>query len=315
METIFARFDAKRSLWEQVTTASGMLDALGSLSWIATKPGYCRPQILECLPGAGACIDIVQGRHPCVESTPGCGEFIPNDLSLGSCQAGDKSPMVLLLSGPNMGGKSTLLRQTCLICILAQIGGFVPAEACKLTPVDRIMTRLGASDRILLGYSTFFCELFETATALRQATRRSLIIFDELGRGTSSFDGTAIASACLSYIVKNLKCLSLFATHYHSLLDEKKTDPNVRLGHMENTVDKADDTVTFHYTLGGGACPKSFGINVARLANLPEEVLEKAQAISSDFEMEAVLKQKIIKMIKQGNGDIAEVEELWESLQ
>ncbi|CAB9521407.1 protein MutS [Seminavis robusta] len=315
MQHVFARFDAKRNLWEQVKHVSAMLDALGSLAHFCGRPGYCRPQILECPPDATPCIEIVQGRHPCVESTPGSGEFIPNDLSLGSSERDVQAPLSLLLSGPNMGGKSTLLRQTCLISILAQIGGYVPAEACTLTPVDRIMTRLGASDRILLGYSTFFCELFETASALRSATRRSLIIFDELGRGTNTWDGTAIASACLSYIVDTLKCLSLFATHYHSLLDDKKSDPNVRLGHMENSVNKADDTVTFHYTLGNGACPKSFGVSCARIAGLPDEVLKRAQALSSQFETEASQQQNVIKMINEGSCKLTELEELWDSLQ
>ena len=126
---------------------------------------------------------------------------------------GGNAPSVLRLSGPNMGGKSTLLRQTCLIAILAQVGSFVPAERCALTPVDRIFTRLGASDRILCGQSTFFVELAETAAAARGATRRSLVIVDELGRGTSTYDGTAIASATLKYLVKRNKCLTLFATH------------------------------------------------------------------------------------------------------
>ena len=230
-------------------------------------------------------------------------------------------------------GKSTLLRQTCLICILAQIGAMVPAQSCSLTPIDVMMTRLGASDRILMGQSTFFVELAETAAALRGATRRSLILFDELGRGTSSFDGTAIASACLSYICSNLKCLSLFATHYHSLLDERKLDPNVRLAHMESTVNDDEggkDNITFLYTLGDGACPKSFGINVARLARLPEDVLVKAGKISTDFEMEmngngrhnkmspeeaAKQKQHLLRLVKSGTQNLDEIESVWESLQ
>jgi DNA mismatch repair protein MSH6 len=195
-------------------------------------------------------------------------------------------------------GKSTLLRQTCLIAILAQIGCFVPAEECTLTPFDRIFTRLGASDRILLGQSTFFVELAETAAALRGATRRSLVIMDELGRGTSTFDGTAIASASVKHLVERNKCLTLFATHYHSLLEDWKDRPSVRLGHMEcivegEGIDSLDDenlgksndgNITFLYTLGVGTCPKSFGINVARLAAIPSEILSKAREVSSSFE-------------------------------
>ena len=224
---------------------------------------------------------------------------------------------ILLLSGPNMvrqkcfsescffhvvliigvffafwqGGKSTLLRQTCLITILAQMGSFVPAEECSLTPVDRIFTRLGASDRILCGQSTFFVELAETAAAVRGATRRSLVIMDELGRGTSTFDGTAIASATVKHLVERSKCLTMFATHYHSLLEDWKNDRSIRLGHMECIVeeDSSDDAksnITFLYTLGEGPCPKSFGVNVARLAGLPDDVLRRAKNISTAFEAE-----------------------------
>lgn len=357
LQLIFANFDSKRNLWNAVGIAAATLDALSSLAELGKKPGYCRPEILDCTAEAKPTIKIVQGRHPCVERTPCSGDFIPNDLNLGQ---GENSPTVLLLSGPNMGGKqrnsrgntiarphffnslpsthclgkSTLLRQTCLICILAQIGAFVPAAQCALTPIDVLMTRLGASDRILMGQSTFFVELAETAAALRGATRRSLLVQDELGRGTSSFDGTAIASACLSFICTNLKCLSLFATHYHSLLDERKTDPNVRLAHMESFVndDEEDgkESITFLYTLGEGACPKSFGINVARLARLPEEVLRKAERISSDFEMEmngasrhtkiapseaAKQKRQLVKLVNDGIVNMEDIDTMWESLQ
>ena len=239
---------------------------------------------------------------------------------------------------PNMGGKSTLLRQTCLIAILAQIGCFVPAEECSLTPFDRIFTRLGASDRILLGQSTFFVELAETAAALRGATRRSLVIMDELGRGTSTFDGTAIASATVSHLVDNNQCLTLFATHYHSLLEDFKGRPGIRLGHMEcfvqenensdgNSSTEKDSDITFLYTLGEGSCPKSFGINVARLAGLPEEVLEKAKLVSSSFEKsmsthvttqdgldnDTLLKKRVETAIQEENWQL--VEEIWESIQ
>lgn len=207
-----------------------------------------------------------------------------------------------------MGGKSTLLRQTCLIAILAQIGCFVPAEECVLTPFDRIFTRLGASDRILLGQSTFFVELAETAAALRGATRRSLCIFDELGRGTSTFDGTAIASASVNHLVEKNQCLALFATHYHSLLEQWKDKDAVRLGHMECFVEDEDDdiestsqndtenenksdNITFLYTLGDGIINKSFGINVARLAGLPSDVLRNAKNVSTSFE-ESLLQNK-----------------------
>jgi DNA mismatch repair protein MSH6 len=180
---------------------------------------------------------------------------------------------------------------------MAQLGSFVPAESCELNPLDRIFTRLGASDRILMNQSTFFVELAETAAALRGATHRSLVIMDELGRGTSTFDGTAIASATVKHLVEKNHCLSLFATHYHSVLDEWQHEPKVRLGHMQCLVEErilsseanqstTDNSITFLYTLGEGTCPKSFGINVAQLAGLPDEVLRQAKQISSTFEAE-----------------------------
>jgi DNA mismatch repair protein MSH6 len=294
MQIVFAKFDAQRPLWASAAHITALLDAIGSLAVMAGSPGYCRAEILKC-PLDGSVqprIDIEQGRHPVVENTFHTSEFIPNDLQLGPQEAEESgdAARLLLLSGPNMGGKSTMLRQTCLIAILAQIGSYVPAESCRLTPIDCIFTRLGASDRILLGQSTFFVELAETAAALRGATRRSLVIMDELGRGTSTFDGTAIASATVKHLVERSQCLSLFATHYHSLLDEWRNAPNVRLGHMQCLVDETESesegnsNITFLYTLGPGSCPKSFGINVAKLAGLPEEVLVNAKRVSAEFE-------------------------------
>jgi DNA mismatch repair protein MSH6 len=206
-----------------------------------------------------------------------------------------------------MGGKSTLLRQTCLIAIMAQLGCKVPAESCVMTPVDRIFTRLGASDRILAGQSTFFVELAETAAILRSATQHSLCILDELGRGTATFDGTAIAHAVVNHLVTKTRCCALFATHYHSLVDDWEVDPRVKLGHMDCIVegaesaatgtamdtDNSDGTddnaelkqeVTFLYRLCDGSCPKSYGINVAQLARLPAEVLAIASTQSALFE-------------------------------
>jgi len=340
MQLIFAKFDSMRSLWASAAQASAMIDALGSLAKASAKAGNTRPVIKTCPSDASPSINIVQGRHPCVEFTHSGGDFIPNDLTMGGVDGDDAGAKILLLSGPNMGGKSTLLRQTCLIAILAQIGCFVPAEECTITPFDRIFTRLGASDRILLGQSTFFVELAETAAALRGATRRSLVIMDELGRGTSTFDGTAIASAAVKHLVESNQCLTLFATHYHSLLEDWKDKPAVRLGHMECFVDEKDlddseeanaaeeneSNITFLYTLGEGGCPKSFGINVARLAGLPEEVLEKAKYVSTSFEecmnnasssasdsRSDSIKEKIQEAIAKDNWD--DVDQLWESLQ
>ena len=315
MKLVFAKFDSMRSTWMTAVHATAMLDALGSFAHIASQPGFCRPQIVECPPSSKPGIEIIQGRHPCVEVTHSGGDFIPNDLALGGKfesdgSSGDESS-VLLLSGPNMGGKSTLLRQTCLITILAQVGSFVPAESCSLTPVDRIFTRLGASDRILCGQSTFFVELAETAAAVRGATRRSLVIMDELGRGTSTFDGTAIASATVQHLVERNQCLTLFATHYHSLLEDWKNEDSIRLGHMECVVEDGDDdsekkSIAFLYTLGEGPCPKSFGVNVARLAGLPDDVLQRAKRVSAAFEAEMSGESNAHKIIPSEAENIAE---------
>lgn len=308
---------------------------------------------MECPPSSKPGIEILQGRHPCVDatSTHSGGDFIPNDLILGSrIELDDKfsdgnvhnqgNSNVLLLSGPNMGGKSTLLRQTCLIAILAQIGSYVPAEKCSLTPVDRIFTRLGASDRILCGQSTFFVELAETAAAVRGATRRSLVIMDELGRGTSTFDGTAIASAVIKHLIERNGCLTLFATHYHSLLEDWKNEPSVKLGHMECMVEEDEDeddserknNITFLYTLGDGSCPKSFGVNVAKLAGLPDDVVQRAKRVSSQFEAEmegensnqqckitsSTAEKSVDEISKLFSGNavnLVGLKQLWESLQ
>lgn len=218
-----------------------------------------------------------------------------------------------------MGGKSTLLRQTCLIAIMAQCGCFVPAEQAKLSPVDRIFTRLGASDRILAGMSTFFVELSEAAAVLNYATERSLVILDELGRGTSTFDGTAIAHAVVDYLAGHIQCRSLFATHYHSLVEEWGHSPEkkdlVALGHMACVVHSnefesssssmTDDVdienhppITFLYTLTEGSSPKSFGINVARLACLPREVLQLASMKSQQFEASLTQNKEMEELVQ-----------------
>lgn len=212
-------------------------------------------------------------------------------------------PRALVLSGPNMGGKSTLLRQTCLIAIMAQMGCKVPADHCSMTPIDRIFTRVGASDKILSGQSTFYVELAETANILLNATENSLCILDELGRGTATFDGTAIAHAVLNFLINRTKCTCLFATHYHSLVEDWAPDPRVFLGHMDclvevpstSAVAAADpvpstqakdalERVTFLYKLCSGSCPRSYGLNVARLAKLPDQVIAIAGRQSKLFE-------------------------------
>ncbi len=287
MRLMFARFDKYRSKWAKATECLAHIDALLSLAEVSSLPEYCRPHMCRYEENnLGSFIELKGARHPCLVQTFQGGEFIPNDIGLGSGGDGNKKNYrVLLLTGPNMGGKSTLLRQTCLIAIIAQIGCFVPCESARLTPFDRIFTRIGASDRILAGQSTFYVELSETASILHHATARSLVILDELGRGTSTFDGTAIAHAVVKDLIHPLHCLAMFATHYHSLVKEWEGHSDVETGHMGCRVEGIDDQkVTFLYKLAKGPCPKSFGINVASLAQLPPSILDVAKHKSQEFE-------------------------------
>ncbi|CAM9452412.1 unnamed protein product [Ectocarpus sp. 13 AM-2016] len=306
MRGLFAKFDEHRELWASAVRCLSHLDAVLSLAEVSAQPGFSRPQFHD---GAStpSFIRLKNARHPCLAQTYQGGEYIPNDATLGAAPAGisddaPAAPNMLLLTGPNMGGKSTLLRQTCLVAILAQVGCFVPADEAHLTPLDRIFTRVGASDRILAGQSTFFVELSETANILHHATSRSLVILDELGRGTSTFDGTAIAHAVAHYLVKSAKCLAMFATHYHSLVEDWGHHSEVALGHMSCLVEDngGEQRVTFLYKLAPGPCPKSFGINVARLAQLPDAVISAAQLKSEEFERALSLQHSAVAGDEKG---------------
>ncbi|CAN6469121.1 unnamed protein product [Victoria cruziana] len=230
----------------------------------------CRPTILSssCSKGtpslSGKCLG-----HPILKSDAICkGSFVPNDVNIG----GTNNASFILLTGPNMGGKSTLLRQVCLAVILAQIGAYVPGESFELSPVDRIFVRMGAKDHIMAGQSTFFTELSDTATMLLSATQNSLVALDELGRGTSTSDGQAIAESVLDHFIHKIGCRGMFSTHYHRLAVKYETDPQVALFHMACQVGKRVDgieEVTFLYKLTPGACPRSYGVNVACLAGTP----------------------------------------------
>ena len=186
-----------------------------------------------------------------------------------------------------MGGKSTLLRSVCVSVILAQMGAYVPAAAMRFSPVDRIFTRIGAHDHIMRGQSTFMVELLETASVLKHGTRNSLVIMDELGRGTSTFDGYAIAYAVLSHILTNIGARTLFSTHYHALCEEFASDPRVSLQHMTCYVDPEADEVTFLYKLAEGVASKSYGMNVAKLAGVESTIVDRATAKAKEFEMQS----------------------------
>ena len=283
MRSLFAAFDKERDRWAAAVACVGPLDALLALAHVSRRPGFARAVLED---GAEPFVAIDDGAHPCLAGDgASAGDVIANDVHVGGAK-----PRMLLLSGPNMGGKSTLLRHVCVSAILAQAGCFVKAKSMRLSPVDRVFTRLGASDRILMGQSTFMVELLETAAILKQASSKSLVILDELGRGTATWDGAAIAHSVVHHLVANSKCRALFATHYHDLVASWAGHADVQLGHMDCLVDPESDTVVFLYKLTDGCSPKSFGINVAKLAKLPKKVLDRAAAKSAEFE--AKLKAK-----------------------
>ncbi|KAM6127957.1 DNA mismatch repair protein Msh6-like [Pterocles gutturalis] len=291
-DTAFDHNQARKTGHELAGTEADFLYVLMSLANYSRDGDgpLCRPVVL--LPGDSAApfLELKNSRHPCITKTFFGDDFIPNDIVIGSKDEGSSSEAsCVLVTGPNMGGKSTLMRQAGLLVIMAQLGCYVPAEACRLTPIDRVFTRLGASDRIMSGESPFFVELSETSSILQHATQHSLVLVDELGRGTATFDGTAIASAVVKELAEKIQCRTLFSTHYHSLVEDYSHNAAVRLGHMACMVeneseDPSQETITFLYKFIEGACPKSYGFNAARLANIPEEVIQKGHRKAKDFE-------------------------------
>lgn len=251
--------------------AAGEIDALQSLATAAVKGNYRRPQV-----NAGGAILIKEGRHPVVERFLGPGGFVPNDAALD----GD-AQRVAVITGPNMAGKSTYMRQVALIVLMAQMGSFVPAAETIIGVVDRIFTRVGAGDNLTSGESTFMVEMNECRTILSGATRRSLIVMDEVGRGTSTYDGMSIARAIIEYITTHIGAKTLFSTHYHELTDLD------RMGGVFNlTVAVREDPtgIAFLYRVLPGKADKSYGIQVAELAGLPPEVLERAREVLAELE-------------------------------
>jgi DNA mismatch repair protein MutS len=257
---------------QDAAAAVAQLDALASLAEVARQGGWVRPLV-----DASRVLEIRAGRHPVVERALPLGAaagFVPNDTELDPA-----ATQILLITGPNMSGKSTYLRQVALIVLLAQIGSFVPAEAARIGAVDRIFTRVGASDRLARGESTFMVEMRETAEILTQASPRSLVILDEIGRGTSTFDGLSIAWAVAEYLhdVPALGARTLFATHYHELADLALLRERVANAHFE--VREWGDDVVFLRRLVPGEASRSYGIQVARLAGLPAPVIQRAREV------------------------------------
>jgi DNA mismatch repair protein MutS len=217
-------------------------------------------------------LSLRDARHPVVERISARGKFVPNDVELDL-----SSERLWLVTGPNMAGKSTLLRQIALCTILAQMGSFVPARAARIGVVDRVLSRVGASDNLSAGESTFMVEMRETAEILRTATRRSLVILDEIGRGTSTFDGLSIAWAVAEYLDEVVGCRALFATHYHELTS--LAEQSAHVGSYSVSAREQNDDVVFLHRLVPGAANRSYGVAVAKLAGLPEPVLARARAL------------------------------------
>ena len=256
----------------QTAAAIAELDVLQSFAYIAIKYKYERPGV-----DSGNVINISEGRHPVVERLSGSEKFIAND-----CLTDSGANRILIITGPNMAGKSTYMRQVALIVLMAQTGSFVPAGETRIGIVDRIFTRIGASDIITKGQSTFMVEMIETANILNNATERSLILLDEVGRGTSTFDGISIAWAVVEYIAQEVKARTLFATHYHELTELSLVLDGIR--NLNVAVKEWGDEIIFLRRIEEGGADKSYGIQVARLAGLPDETIKRAREILSNLE-------------------------------
>jgi DNA mismatch repair protein MutS len=250
------------------------LDLLAGLADVASARNYVRPALDE-----SGVIDIDDGRHPTLEALIGAGEFVPNDARLNT-----ESDQIIILTGPNMAGKSSWLRQVALITLMAQIGSFVPAASARIGLVDRIFTRIGAQDDIATGQSTFMVEMLETANILNHATKRSLVVLDEIGRGTSTYDGLAIARAIVEHLhnAPKLGCKTLFATHYHELTELEEILPRVRAYRMD-VLEEGESVVFLRQVVRGGA-DRSYGIHVAKLAGIPPAIVRRAREILSELE-------------------------------
>src|SRR5215213_4208841 len=259
---------------QRVARTLAELDVFSALAETAARQGFVRPVVDD-----GEAIIIVDGRHPVVERGLGDGRFVPNDTQLDCNEA-----QIVVLTGPNIAGKSTYLRQVALIVLLAQCGSFVPARSAQVGVVDRVFTRIGAQDDLSRGESTFMVEMLETAAILRSVSRRSLVLFDEVGRGTSTYDGLAIARAVVEHLHARPEraAKTLFATHYHEMIELAKTLPRVR--NQSVAVSEQDGQVVFLHRIVQGGADRSYGIHVAELAGMPRPVIERAREVLATLE-------------------------------
>ncbi len=264
----------------KISAAGGALaivDACASLAEVAARRGYCRPEVDD-----GVVVEIADGRHPVIEAMLPDGAFVPND-----CRLDPAAEQLVLITGPNMAGKSTYMRQVAQIVLLAQIGSFVPARSARVGLCDRVFTRVGAADNLSRGDSTFMVEMRETAAILAQATKRSLVVLDEVGRGTSTFDGVSIAWAVAEHLHDSIGCRTLFATHYHELVALADGRPRVR--NVSVAVREHAGEIVFLRRVVAGGANRSYGIDVARLAGLPRAVIGRAREIMGKLEGGAAL--------------------------
>ncbi|HET6282215.1 MAG TPA: DNA mismatch repair protein MutS, partial [Polyangia bacterium] len=271
------------------------VDALSALAEVAHRGGYCRPEVDD-----SAVIDLCDGRHPVVERLSAPGGFVPNDVRLTP-----DGEQILIVTGPNMAGKSTLIRQVALTVVMAQMGGFVPARTARIGICDRVFTRVGAGDNLARGESTFLVEMRETAHILRYATARSLIILDEIGRGTSTYDGVSIAWAVAEHLHDRVLAKTLFATHYHELCALADLHPRVR--NVSVAAREWKGEVVFLRKLTPGGASRSFGIEVARLAGLPPSVVDRARSILKTLEGEGAVGKGAPRTVSPAGGEIPQL--------
>jgi DNA mismatch repair protein MutS len=278
----------------QTAEVLSQVDVLAALATNAVKGNYCRPELTP-----DPLLDIREGRHPVLDRLQPSGQFVPNDVLLG-----EDAGRVQIITGPNMAGKSTYIRQAALLTILAQIGSFVPAKSAKIGIADRIFARVGASDELSRGQSTFMVEMTETARILHAATERSLVILDEIGRGTSTYDGISLAWAVTEFLHDAIGCRTLFATHYHELTELTSVLKQARNWNV--AVREDDDGIVFLHKIVAGAADKSYGIHVARLAGIPIQVVERAKVILETLETDHVDRNGLPKVPPRRNASKSE---------
>lgn len=302
---IFQKFSSKASMWMTAVKCLAELDVLLAFAEYArnVEEETCIPKIVNASTETKPYVRLLEGRHPCISWVE---KFVPNDVTIGW----DDVASLVVLTGPNMGGKSTLMRQLALLVIMAQMGCHIPAASLELTLVDRIFTRIGARDDAMAGESTFYIELSETATICAHATEHSLVLVDELGRGTSTYDGCAVACAVIDRLRK-MKCRTIFSTHYHLLVDSFKNMSDIYFAHMacavenEGADDPTEEMVTFLYKFVKGVCPKSYGFNAAKLGGISTDIIrvafKKAEELGCRAEKKKLCKKIFSKALNVNN--------------